>query len=77
MTLLDKLKSFLSLIAGWLAFLALAAFWAMTRRGKGPNKNRLEAVKEAAAAEAIKPEVVPDDIEEVKKALAKKGLVKI
>lgn len=74
--MLARAKDFLALIAGWLAFLALAAFWAMTRRGKGPTKERIDAVKEAAAAEAIKPEVVPEDIEKVKDELRSRGLVK-
>jgi hypothetical protein len=71
----EKLISGLTLIGGWLVAGLLAGMWLMSRGHPKPSKLQRNAEKEEAAAEAVKPEVVPDDIEMVKKELAKRNLI--
>lgn len=63
--MLERVKSFLSLIAGWLAAGAIFLYFLLSRRR--PN---------ARAPVRVEPEKVPDAWEEVEKAAKKEGILK-
>lgn len=62
--MMEKLKSLLSLLSGWAAALALGALWLLSRPRARPVPVRVE------------PKKVPDDPNEVKRELRKRGLIK-
>ncbi len=63
--MLDKLKSGLALIAGWLAAAGLVLLWLLSRRR--PN---------ARPAVHVEPKKVPDAMSDVEKELKKRGLIR-
>lgn len=60
--MLDRVKSFFALLSGWLAALALALFWASSRR-------------RPAKTIKIEPKAVPTSDEEMLKAARDEGII--
>jgi hypothetical protein len=72
--MLANLKDKLLWLLGGAVAMALA-FWGLTRRPK-TSKAKIDAALEEDRAERVKVEVVPTDIDEVRKRLRERGLLK-
>lgn len=62
--MLEKAKSFLALIAGWLATIAIAVFWFTSRR------------RSPATTVRVEPKKVPETDEEVLEEARKEGIIR-